>query len=497
MSGHATLAEVRRMAAQADALVARIAPVAGITADSRRVAPRIAFAAYPGSTRDGRAFIADAIERGAAAILFEARGFDWNAGWRVPHVAVADLRKRLGYVASAVYGRPSQALWMVGVTGTNGKTSCSHWTAQALTRCGRRAAVVGTLGVGFADALAPTSNTTPDACVTHELLAGLLAEGAAAVAMEVSSHGLDQDRVNGVAFDVALFTNLTRDHLDYHGTMSAYGDAKARLIQWPGLHAAVVNVADPFGQELVRRARNARQHVVTYGTGGADIAATRVSASLATTALDVATPAGRGRLVTSLAGDFNVQNLLGVLGVLLASDVALDAALDALEHVTPPPGRMQRFGGDTQPVVIVDYAHTPDALEQVLRAVRPALANGSRLIAVFGCGGDRDRGKRAGMGVVAGRLADRVIVTNDNPRGEDPRRIADDIVEGLREAGARFDIELDRANAIERALDGARVGDIIVLAGKGHEDYQETNGERLPFSDARHVADALARRRAE
>ena len=487
--------ETRRLAAQADALVARIGPLAGITSDSREAAPRIAFAAYPGTARDGRGFIGDAIARGAATILFEARGFDWDAGWRVPHVAVADLRTRLGFIASAVYGRPSQALWMIGVTGTNGKTSCAHWTAQALARCGRHAAVAGTVGNGLIDALQPAPTTTPDACRLHELLARWLRDGADAVAMEVSSHGLDQGRVNGVAFDVALFTNLTRDHLDYHGTMGAYGEAKARLAQWPGLRATVINAADAFGRELIVRARANRQSVITYGAEGADIVATHVEASASGMTMSVATPKGRGELVVAATGAFNVQNLLGVLGVLLASDVELNHALDALAQVTPPPGRMERFGGGLQPVVIVDYAHTPDALAQVLSALRPAVRG--RLTCVFGCGGNRDRGKRAQMGAVAARLADRVIVTNDNPRNENPRAIADDIVEGLRPAAADWVVELDREKAIERALDDARAGDVIVLAGKGHEDYQETNGERVPFSDRGIVAQALARRRGE
>jgi UDP-N-acetylmuramoyl-L-alanyl-D-glutamate--2,6-diaminopimelate ligase len=489
------VSNTRLLAAQADALVARLAPLAGITSDSRRATPRTAFAAYPGEARDGRAFIGDAVARGAAAILFEARGFDWDAGWRVPHAAVADLKARLGYIASAVYGHPSQALRTIGVTGTNGKTSCTHWTAQALSCCGRRTAVIGTLGNGYTDALQPSFNTTPDACVVQELLAQWVRDGATAVAMEVSSHGLDQGRVNGVAFDVALFTNLTRDHLDYHGSMRAYGDAKARLMQWPGLRTAVINAADAFGRELIARARANRHRVITYGAEGADIVATAVDVTTRGMTIAVAMPKGRGEIVTSLVGAFNVQNLLGVLGVLLASDIEPHAALEALARVTPPPGRMERFGGGPDPLVIVDYAHTPDALEQLLSAVRPAIGNGGRLFCVFGCGGDRDRGKRPQMGAVAGRRADRVIVTNDNPRSEDPRVIAQEILDGLRPTSTDWAVELDRASAIDRALADAREGDIIVLAGKGHEDYQETNGERVPFSDRGSVADALLRRR--
>jgi UDP-N-acetylmuramoyl-L-alanyl-D-glutamate--2,6-diaminopimelate ligase len=486
--------ETRLLAAQAEALVARLSPLAGITSDSRMAAPEIAFAAYPGGARDGRAFIGDAIARGAAAVLFEARGFDWDAGWRVPHVAVADLKTRLGFIAAAVYGQPSRALWMIGVTGTNGKTSCSRWAAQALARCGRRAAIVGTLGNGFVDALQPSSNTTPDACVLHALLAQWLRDGASAVAMEVSSHGLEQGRVNGVAFDVALFTNLTRDHLDYHGTLAAYGAAKARLIHWPGLRTAVVNAADAFGRTLIANARKHRQKVVSYGADGADIVATEVRAAATGTAIRVATPSGQGQVTVPVSGTFNVQNVLGVLGVLLASDIELERALDALAHVTPPPGRMERFGGGSDPLVIVDYAHTPDALEKVLAAIRPTLEPSGRLVCVFGCGGNRDSGKRPQMGGVAGRFADRVIVTNDNPRNEDPQAIADGIVEGLKSSPATWAVELDRRRAIERALDDARPGDVIVLAGKGHEDYQETNGERVAFSDRAVVAEPLTRR---
>ena len=483
--------------AQVSALLAALPPLRDITADSRRVAAHVAFAAYPGTQRDGRAFIADAVARGAAAVVWDARDFAWNAAWNVPNVGVADLKANVGPIASAVHGYPSRALWMIGVTGTNGKTSCAQWTAQALARCGRRPAVIGTLGNGFIDALAASDNTTPDACVLHALLAQWRRQGADSVAMEVSSHGLDQGRVNGVAFDVALFTNLTRDHLDYHGTMAAYGAAKARLVEWPGLHAAVINAADPFGRQLIEAARARGQRVIAYGADGADIRATRIDMSDHGMAITLRAPQGGAVLETALTGAFNVHNLLGVLGVLLESGIAFDAALDALAHVSAPPGRMERLGGGAQPLVVIDYAHTPDALAQVLAAMRPAVRTGAQLICVFGCGGDRDRGKRAPMGETAGRLADRVIVTSDNPRNEDPRAIADDVVEGLKPLGGAWSVEVDRARAIEQALALAREGDVIVLAGKGHEDYQEANGVRRPFSDRRHVAAALARRGGE
>jgi UDP-N-acetylmuramoyl-L-alanyl-D-glutamate--2,6-diaminopimelate ligase len=480
--------------AQADAFVATLPPLDGITADSRRIASRMAFAAYPGATHDGRAFIDDALARGAAAVVFEARGFQWNARSAVAHAGVANLKASVGPIASSIYGHPSGALWMIGVTGTNGKTSCAHFIARALSQCGRRSAVVGTLGNGFVDALVPAANTTPDACELQQSLAGWKRAGAAAVAMEVSSHGLDQGRVNGTAFDVALFTNLTRDHLDYHGTMEAYGEAKARLFAWPGLRAAVVNVGDPFGRTLAERAAGHGVRVTTYGAHDASIAAIDVDPRGATMRIVFRTPQGRGSVSTALAGAFNVQNLQAVLGVLLASDVALDDALAAMSALTAPPGRMERLGGGAAPLVVVDYAHTPDALSQVLTAMRPAVGAAGRLVCVFGAGGDRDRGKRAPMGEVAGRLADRVVVTSDNPRSEDPGAIAVSIVEGLRSAAADFIVELDRARAIEQAIGDARAGDVVVIAGKGHEDDQEANGRRLPFSDVQCVARVLADR---
>jgi UDP-N-acetylmuramoyl-L-alanyl-D-glutamate--2,6-diaminopimelate ligase len=483
--------------AEVAAVLAALPPLADITADSRRVAPHVAFAAYPGTSRDGRAFIADAIARGAAAVVWEATHFEWDARWNVPNVPVADLKAGVGPIASVVHDHPSRALWMIGVTGTNGKTSCAHWTAQALARCGRRPAVMGTLGNGLVDSLAPSDNTTPDACLLQALLAKWRRDGADSVAMEVSSHGLDQGRVNGVAFDVALFTNLTRDHLDYHPTMAAYGAAKARLFEWPGLQAAVVNTADAFGRELLDAARARGQAVLAYGSDDADLRAIDVAMTGTGMAIVVRALQGEAVLETSVTGAFNVQNLLGVLGVLLASGIEFAAAVDALAGVSAPPGRMERLGGGAEPLVVIDYAHTPDALEQVLIAMRPAVRASGALVCVFGCGGDRDRGKRAPMGAAAGRLADQVIVTSDNPRGEDPRAIADDIVQGLRPLGTDFAVEVDRARAIDIALMRAREGDVIVLAGKGHEDYQEANGERRPFSDRRHVAAALARRRSE
>jgi len=469
------------------------APISRISSDSRRLGPGDAFAAYPGAHRDGRAYIPDAIARGAGAILWETQGFHWNRAWKLPHLPIDELKAKLGFIADAVYGHPSHDLWMVGVTGTNGKTSCAHWIAAGLDAAGRRAAVLGTLGNGLIGALESGANTTPDAALLQQMLADYRAAGAQAAVMEVSSHGIDQGRVNGVAFDVALFTNLSRDHLDYHTTMAAYGAAKAKLFAWPGLRVGVINADDAFGQSLLDSARGHGHKVLSYGFGAADVVGSGLTSLPAGgLAFTVETPWGKGRIPTPLVGAFNAANLLGVLGVLLVSGVAFEPALAILAGVEAPPGRMQRLGGGDRPLVVIDYAHTPDALDKVLTALRPAVGEGSELICLFGAGGERDRGKRPEMGRLAARLADRVLVTSDNPRGEDPAAIASEIVHGIRDTGnRRYSVELDRAIAIASAIGEAGRGDIVLLAGKGHETYQESNGARLPFSDAEHAARAL------
>jgi UDP-N-acetylmuramoyl-L-alanyl-D-glutamate--2,6-diaminopimelate ligase len=490
------ITEIAAPDADVAALLAKLAaPISRITSDSRQVRPGDAFAAYRGTRQDGRAFIPDAIARGSGAILWDVQGFVWNREWKVPHLPIEDLKTRLGAIADVVYGHPSRELWMVGVTGTNGKTSCAHWIAAGLNASGRRAAVLGTLGNGLWGALEDASNTTADAALLHETLRGFAATGAQAVAMEVSSHGLDQGRVNGVAFDVALFTNLSRDHLDYHGTMAAYGAAKAKLFAWPGLRVGVINADDPFGQSLIDTARGHGRKILTYGFGAADIVGTRLAASASGLAFAVETPWGKGEIHTQLVGAFNATNLLGVLGVLLVSGAGLEPTLGFLAGVEAPPGRMQRLGGQGAPLVVIDYAHTPDALDKVLTSLRPAVAGGGELVCVFGCGGDRDRGKRPEMGRVAARLADRIIVTSDNPRSEEPGAITSDIVHGIRETGnRRYAVEIDRAAAIATAIGEAKAVDVVLLAGKGHEPYQETAGVRQPFLDADHAARALASR---
>lgn len=466
----------------------------GLALDSRKVRPGDTFLAFAGEAQDGRRFIPQAIAAGAGAVIWERRGFEWDPSWNVPNLPVPHLRAKAGAIASHVYGDPSSQLWVVGATGTNGKTSCTHWIAQSMDAIGRRTAVIGTLGIGFPGSLVAAGTTTPDAVALQQSLADFLARGASCVAMEVSSHALEQGRVNGVRFAVALFTNLSRDHLDYHGTMDRYAAAKARLFRWPCLGRAVLNLDDPFGRTLAEQAQAGDAEVIGYGFGGEAYRAARAKGTALVrgtglvlgesgTRFRVDCPWGEAEVVSSMLGRFNAENLLAVLATLLASGIALDDALRGLRAVQPVPGRLQQLGGQGQALVVVDYAHTPDALEKALLTLREVTQGDpqARLICVFGCGGDRDRGKRPLMGEVASRLADHCFVTSDNPRSEDPRRIIEDVTAGM---GANYRIEEDRASAIYRAIREARTGDVVLIAGKGHEQYQEVLGRHLPFSDA-------------
>jgi len=474
--------------------------VTGLAADSRSLAAGEVFLAYPGSRRDGREFIPAALQRGAAAVLWEREGFEWNPGWRVPNLGVENLRGLAGRLAHEIYGRPSERLWMIGVTGTNGKTSCSHWIAQACSACGAKTAVVGTLGTGFPGALDAGVNTTPDAVLLHRSLAGLLAQGAQGVAMEVTSIGLDQGRVNGVAFGAALFTNLSRDHLDYHGDMESYARAKQRLFETPDLKHAVLNLDDVQGVQIARALAGrgigragyscfagvaARSGLERYAEAHA------IEVSPEGIAFEVRSSWGEAGIESALLGRFNVSNLLGVLTTMLVSGVPFDRAATALAGLEPVAGRMQRLGGAGKPVVVVDYAHTPDALEKTLVALKDvAKASGGRLAVVFGCGGERDRGKRPLMGAVASRHADAILVTSDNPRGEDPAAIIAEITAAIPVPHEAIE---DRRAAIERAIASAGAEDVVLIAGKGHETYQEIAGRRLPFSDALEAKQALSR----
>ncbi|MGQ0544360.1 MAG: UDP-N-acetylmuramoyl-L-alanyl-D-glutamate--2,6-diaminopimelate ligase [Betaproteobacteria bacterium] len=472
-------------------LAAQGAMIERLSSDSRRCAPGVAFFAYPGERADGRAHIGDAAARGAAAVLWEEEGFAWRPEWRLPNAAVRGLKQRAGELAHEFYGRPSAALWMCGVTGTNGKTSCCQWIAAALEAHGARSGVVGTLGSGFPGTLAPLANTTPDALEAHALLKGMLEQGAQAVAMEVSSHGLVQGRVNGIAFDCALFTNLSHDHLDYHGSMEAYAEAKARLFDTPGLQAAVLNLDDPFGARLAQRLAARGLRTIGYSLSKAATPEYLVAAAIDGAAVTIDSSWGTAHATVHQLGRFNVANALGVLGCLLSYGVSLQEGVDLLQRLPGVPGRMQRIGDE--PLVVIDYAHTPDALEKVLQALQPvAAARGGRLVAVFGAGGDRDPAKRPLMGAAAARLADRVVITSDNPRGEDPLAI----IAAIRRGAGACEVEPDRRRAIEQAIARAAPRDVVLVAGKGHETYQEILGRREPFSDAAVAREALARRGA-
>ncbi|MFO0146674.1 MAG: UDP-N-acetylmuramoyl-L-alanyl-D-glutamate--2,6-diaminopimelate ligase [Betaproteobacteria bacterium] len=466
--------------------------------DSRQVAAGDVFVALPGARVDGRDYIAAAVARGAAAAVVEAQG--WRGEAACPVLPLPHLAARAGELAAAFYGAPSAALRMFGVTGTNGKTSCSQWIAQLLTASGTRCAAIGTVGSGFPGReWRDAALTTPDAVSLQRELHRLRAAGAQAVAMEVSSIGLDQGRVAGTHFDVALFTNLTRDHLDYHGTMAAYEAAKTRLFDWPGLRCAVLNLDDAMGRRLAARGGG---EVIGYGAAGAGdapvawrVQASEVAATARGLAFTVEAAGRRARIDVPLVGQFNVANLLGVLGCALAAGVDFEAACRQLPKLVPPPGRMQRVGGVEEPLAVIDYAHTPDALAQALAALRPAArARGGALWVVFGAGGDRDPGKRAPMGEAAARGADRVVITSDNPRSEVPDEIVTAVAAGAR--GARqLECIVDRAEAIAHALAEAAPADIVLIAGKGHEPYQEIGGRRLPFSDLEHARAALDARR--
>ena len=472
-------------------------PLADLTADSRTVKMGSIFVAYPGSAQDGRAFIAEAISRGAAAVLWERAGFAWKDHWDVPNLGVENLRERISEIAGHVHGNPSESLWMAGVTGTNGKTSVSQWIAAASNALGKRSAVIGTLGNGLVGERVEARNTTPDPIVLQRLLADYLRRGARCVAMEVSSHGLHQGRVAGIRYDCAIFTNLTRDHLDYHGTMEAYAEAKFALFEARGLTHAVVNLDDAFGAKLARKLEGRGLEVITYGAGSASrLRAADIGLSEAGVRFRVESDLGKGMVAARVLGAFNVSNLLAVLGALLAQGVAFDEAVAAVGALEPVTGRLERVGGGALPLVVIDYAHTPDALEKALAALRPTVAAGHRLACVFGCGGDRDAGKRPLMGAVAARLADQVIVTSDNPRGEDPHTIIAQILAGIPGAGTRaapgIEAIEDRQVAIFSAVHHARAGDVVLLAGKGHETYQEIAGTRHPFNDREVAGAALA-----
>ncbi len=489
--------------------VAAAAPAVGLSLDSRRIARGDVFLACPGEAGDGRRYIAQAIEAGASAVLFDdADGFAWDASWTVPHRAVPSLAKAAGPIAHAWYGEPDRDMFCVAVTGTNGKTSCTQWLGQALSREQMPTVVVGTLGVGLFkrgtnSGFAATGFTTPDAVQLHRNLAEQKKQGATAVAIEASSIGLVQGRMDDMHVDVAVLTNFTRDHLDFHGSMEEYEAAKAILFDWPGLQHAVINIDDAMGLRMLARVRGREPAVaaIAYTTEGAEVAgvptlsASDIRISQNGTTFMLHSPYGQGAVRTQLIGHFNVSNVLAIAGVLFARGMRWNTVVQLLEALVPVPGRMQQLGGQDGPLAVIDYAHTPDALTKALSTLRPvAEARHGERWCVFGCGGDRDPGKRPQMAAAA-QLADHLVVTNDNPRSEEPAAIIEQIVAGLGEDGRKkLQVIEDRATAILSAIRHAGKNDVILVAGKGHEDYQEIKGRRNAFRDADHAQLALATR---
>ena len=479
-----------------------ICPHGQLFSDSREIKPETdaVFFAYEGDSADGRNYIAKAIENGARAVVYESNDFQWNPDWKVDHLGVPGLKANAGPIADAFYGSPARSMSIIAVTGTNGKTSTTQWIAQALSRLGKKTAVVGTLGVGIFEngesgASEETGYTTPDQVQLQRILADLHSREVKCVAIEASSIGIDQGRLNGLGIDIALFTNFTRDHLDYHHDMASYKAAKRRLFDWEGLKHAVINLDDAMGVELVNELKS-KIALTGYSINDvkADIPVLKAVDIRNRTNGDefrIESPFGDSKIRTQLIGRFNVSNGLGVLGVLLADGINWEAAVQSLSSLAAPPGRMQQMGGKEAPLVVIDFAHTPDALEKGLSTLRHVASDrNGKLWCIFGCGGDRDHGKRPEMGEKA-ESADVVIVTSDNPRSEDPKKIMEEIVSGMTKDPILVE---DRATAILTAIKQASKNDVIFVAGKGHEAYQEVKGVKRPFADADHVALALASR---
>lgn len=461
--------------------------IRGLALDSHQVLAGDCFFALQGAQSHGIAYVSEAITRGAVAVVMDEHTSPPTC-LRVPVVPVHALNQRLGEIAARFFGHPSEDLTVIAVTGTNGKTTVANLCAQALSHLQYPCGYIGTLGAGTLEALTVIGLTTPDSITLQREFKKLVDANYRAVAMEASSHALAQSRLAGTAVDVAIFTGLGHDHLDYHGNLASYGDAKRRLFEHRGLRHAVFNVDDAFGRRICT---NLNPHILTWGCsllGGSNrpaseryVCAKSIEYKVTGTRIEIATHRGDLEIASALVGDFNAQNLLVVLAVLLALNFSLQDAAAALGKVTPVVGRLESFGGTgTLPRIYVDYAHSPDSLERVLKVLRSFAP--ARVFTVFGCGGNRDRSKRPLMGVIAQRYSDHVYLTNDNPRDENPTLIVNEILAGLQSRRNTTVIE-DRTIAVNTALDGASVNDIVLIAGKGHETGQVTGKRTVPFSD--------------
>lgn len=475
--------------------------ITGLSLDSRFTKKGDLFFAYKGYNDDGRNYIKNAIEKGAVAILCEGelKKNELLTEENVPIFFLPNLSSQVGIFAAKFYNYPSQQLTAIGVTGTNGKTSITQFIAEILTKLNQKCGVIGTLGIGFPKNLRMTGLTTPDVITIQQILSEFIKENAKAVAIEASSQGLHQKRLLGVDFKIAVFTNLTRDHLDYHKDMESYALAKQSLFLGNDLKYAVINADDEYGIKLLNSLPTSVQSFaytvsnvipVDLPPNIKLISVKNIKLSASGLSAQVSSPWGEGLLHSSLLGRFNLSNLLAVLTVLCLMDQDLTIVLKYISSLKTVSGRMQALGGGKLPLVVVDFAHTPDALEKALLALREHCSG--KLWCVFGCGGDKDRGKRSIMGQIAERYSDQVIITNDNPRCEDPKQITDDILQGLLCPWA-VEVEHDRWVAISHAIDCAGAGDIILLAGKGHEDYQIIGENKIPFNDLEVAKEALFR----
>ena len=467
--------------------------------DSRKVKQGDGFFAWPGLTQDARQYVAQALSQGASACLVEAKGIE-QFSWMQDETRVGvytDLKQACGPIADAYFESPSQNLQMLAVTGTNGKTSTAWWLSHALSRTGQRCAVVGTLGMGEAHQLHITGMTTPDPLQLQAQLRQWVDDGVKACAIEASSIGLNEHRLDGTQLKIAIFTNFTQDHLDYHGNMAAYWQAKSKLFTWPNLHAAIINIDDTYGHALATQLQAEQGQTLTEVwtismRSGARLRAQFVQIGDYGLEFEVVEGDEVHPMKTDLVGEFNVLNLLGVLAAMRALGVELSQAIKACQQLPSVPGRMQSLGGSQKPCVVIDYAHTPDALMQALKALRPMTnAREGQLHCIFGCGGDRDPSKRAPMAKAAEDGADVIVLTSDNPRSEQPQHIIAHMVDGLSDLSKAI-ICIDRAEAIAQTIEKAKPQDVILIAGKGHEDYQEMKGVKIPFSDEKQALAALS-----
>ncbi len=464
--------------------------ITGLSLDSRKVQPGDLFFAFQGTSQDGRQFIDEAIKKGAHAVLAETDQVLQLPVVRhnVPIISFRDLKHYVSEIAGRFYQNAAESMTLIGVTGTNGKTSCTYFLASILKQLAQPCGVIGTLGYGIYDDIQTSGMTTPDAITIQRILAEFKEQKTQYVAMEVSSHSLSQARVEALPFTVGIFTNLTQDHLDYHGTMEAYGAAKKRLFENLKTKYAVINADDPFSQTLMEAFPN-KKNLLTYSThASASVYATQVKLDHGIRA-HIVTPWGEGELQTSLMGQFNLSNVLAVITALGILKIPLETILTCFKKVKSVPGRMETVGGHEQPLVVVDYSHTPDSLEKALQALRPHCQG--KLFCVFGCGGDRDRGKRPLMAAIAERCADHVIVTDDNPRTEDPEQIVADILKGFVHP-EKIIVQHDRSKAIYNSIQYAQRGDCVLIAGKGAETYQQIGEVKIPFSDIEQVNRCLA-----